>query len=109
LTMWFSQDVDADVQAIAEQVMGSLSSLLDNPMLRGMGGMGGGAGVLDSMQRDIASLNMPDGFPVQVISNDGGMQSTNTLRAIDQRASFGPSTWAAPEGYQKMQMPMIRR
>jgi hypothetical protein len=109
LTMWFSQDIDADVQAIAEQVMGSLSSLLDNPMLRGMGGMGGGTGVFDSMQRDIASLNMPDGFPVQVISNEGGMQSTNTLKAIDQGASFEPSTWAAPEGYQKMQMPMIRR
>jgi hypothetical protein len=110
MTMWFSQDVDADIQGIAEQVMDSLSSLLDNPMLRGMGGMGGGggAGVFDSVQRDFRSLNMPDGFPVQVISNEDGTRSTNTLKAIDQGASFGPETWTAPEGYQKMQMPMIR-
>ena len=45
--IWFSQDVDVDFRALAQQVMDSMSSLLDNPMMRGMGGMmppGGGPG-----------------------------------------------------------------
>lgn len=107
LTMWFSQELDADFRALVEQVMDSMSSLLNSPMLGRMGG-GRGAGVFGQIQAQMTSLDMPDGFPVQIISNAGGKQSTNTLRAIDQSADFGPETWEAPAGYSKMAMPFRR-
>jgi hypothetical protein len=108
LTMWFSPDVDADFRALAQQVMDSMSSLLNSPMLGGMGGGGGAAGVIGQIQAQMTATNMPDGFPVQIVSNAGGSQSTNTLLAIDQGASFGVDTWEPPAGYAKMDMPFIR-
>ena len=108
LTMWFSQEVDADFRGLVQQVMDSMSSLLNNPMLGGMGG-GGGGGVIGQIQAQMTAVNMPDGFPVQIVSNAGGMPSTSTLRAIDQSVSFGADTWEAPAGYSKMEMPFIRR
>lgn len=107
LTMWFSQEVDADFRALVGQVMGSMSSLFNSPMLGRMGG-GGAAGMLGQIQAQMTAVNMPDGFPVQIISSAGGMQSTNTLRVIDQNASFGPETWEAPAGYSKMAIPFRR-
>jgi len=54
------------------------------------------------------ATDLPDGFPVQIISDAGGSESTTTLRSIDQDASFGPETWQAPAGYSKVDMPFIR-
>lgn len=109
VTMWFSQDVDADFRALAEQMMSSLSSMLNNPMLQGMTGAGGGPSIIEQFQSQMSAVDIPDGFPVQVISNAGGSPSTTTLKSIDQNASFGPDTWQAPEGYTKMDLPFIRR
>lgn len=109
LTMWFSQEVDADFRALVGQVMDSMSTLLNSPMLGGMVvRSGGAAGVIGQIQAQMTAVNMPDGFPVQIISSAGGTLSTNTLRAIDQNADFGPETWEAPEGYSKMAMPFRR-
>ena len=107
--MWFSQDVNADFRSLAEQMVSSLSSILANPMMQGMTGGGGGANILDQIQSQMSAVDIPDGFPVQVVSGAGGAQSTNTLRAIDQNASFGPETWEAPAGYAKMDLPFRRR
>lgn len=106
--MWMSQDVDADFQTMAETLVESMSSMMDNPMMQ-MGG--GGGGISDAFAQVRAQMNateMPDGFPVQIISNAGGTQTTNTLRSIDQNAAFGPETWEAPAGYTKVDMPRIR-
>jgi hypothetical protein len=109
LTMWFSQDVDVDFRMLLEQAADSMSSFFDNPMFQmGGGGGAGGAEMFAEMRAQMAAADIPDGFPVQVISNSGGTESVNTLRAIDQNASFGADTWAAPEGYSKMEMPFIR-
>ena len=108
MIMWFSQDLDADFRAIAQQAVESMSSLFDNPMLRGMGGGGGGGGFMDQIEAQMNAANMPDGFPVQVISGSGGSQSVNTLKAIDQNANFEPTTWEAPEEYEKMTIPFRR-
>ena len=109
MTMWFSPDVDADFRQVAQQVIGSVASLLNSPMLRmGGGGGGGGQDLMNSIQAQLSSVDMPDGFPVQIVSNSGGVQAVNTLRAIDQSVSFEPSTWEAPEGYEKMQLPFRR-
>jgi len=102
MIMWMSQDVDADFSALVQQIMDSMSSLLNSPMMQ-MGG-GGGAGDFQDFQRQMASVDMPDGFPVQIVTGD----NTNTLLAIDQSASFGADTWEAPAGYTKMDMPFIR-
>ncbi len=107
--MWFSQDVDADFRSLAQQMVSSLSSIFSNPMMQGMAGGGGTAGILDQIRAQMSSVDIPDGFPVQVISDNGGTQSTNTLRGIDQNASFGPETWQAPAGYSKMDLPFRRR
>lgn len=106
--MWFSQDVDADFRTMAERLVESMSSLLDNPMMQ-MGG--GGNTMADNFSQFRAQMNatdLPDGFPVQIISDAGGSQTTNTLRSIDQNASFGPETWEPPAGYTKVDMPFIR-
>lgn len=107
--MWFSPDVGADFRTLAEQAMASMSSLLDNPMLQMGGGGGGTSEAIQQFKAQLAATDMPDGFPVQIISDAGGTQTTNTLRAIDQNASFGVDTWEAPAGYTKMDMPFIRR
>ena len=104
LTMWLSQDVDADFSTLVQQVMDSISSLLNSPMMQ----MGGGNSAEAIEEFRTMSMGMPDGFPVQVISNAGGTESTTTLQAIDQNASFGPETWEPPAGYTKMDMPFIR-
>jgi len=107
MTMWFSPDVDADFRSLAQQVVDSVSSLLNSPLAR-MGGAGGGAGIMQQIEAQMSAVDMPDGFPVQIISAAGGTTSTTTLRAIDLNPTFGPETWEAPAGYTKMDMPFIR-
>ncbi len=104
MVMWFSQDVGADFRALAEQVVTSMSSLLNSPM---MSMVGGGGGIFDEIEAQLGAVDMPDGFPVQIISG-GGSQSISTLKAIDQNATFDAATWEAPEGYTKMPMPFGR-
>ena len=109
-TMWFSQDVDADFQTMAQSLMESMSSLLDNPMLQ-MGGGGPGGSMSENIAQfraQMSAVDFPDGFPVQIITDQGGSTTTNTLRAIDQNRSFGAETWQAPEGYTKVDMPFVR-
>jgi len=108
--MWFSPDVGADFRQVAEQFINSMSSFLDNPMmgqLTGGGGMGS-QNLISTIQTQLEAADIPDGFPVQIISGAGGVESVNTLRAIDTSASFDASTWVAPEGYTKMEMPFRR-
>jgi hypothetical protein len=107
MIMWFSQDVDADFRSLAEQVVTSMSSLLNSPMLR-MGGGGGGGGIFGQIEAQLDAVDIPDGFPVQIISGSGGGQSISTLKAIDQNATFEAATWETPEGYTKMAMPFGR-
>ena len=109
MSMWFSQEVDADFRALVEQMVESMQSLLQNPMLQRMQGGGDNPmAMVNSIRAQLNAVEMPDGFPVQIVSNEGGSQSTNTLKAIEQGASFDASTWEAPAGYQKMQMPFRR-
>lgn len=105
VTMWLSMDVDADFRDVATQMMNSMSGLLNNPMLSRMGGGGSAGSLIDTVKAQLSATEMPDGFPVQIITDAGGSTSTITLRAINPNASFDASTWAAPEGYQKMTMP----
>jgi len=107
-TMWFSQDVDADFRTLGEQVMNSMSSLLDSPIMQMVGSGSGGGNMFDEIESQLNAVDMPDGFPVQIISGAGGRQSTITLKSINQEASFDAATWQAPEGYSKMAMPFGR-
>jgi outer membrane lipoprotein-sorting protein len=85
-----------------------MSSFLESPMMQMAGGGAGAANPLAEFQAQMSAVDFPDGFPVQVITNDGGSQTTATLKAIDQNASFGADTWEPPAGYTKMDMPFIR-
>ena len=107
MIMWFSQDVGADFRGLAGQVVRSMSSLLTSPILR-MGGGGSGGGIFGQIEAQLDAVDMPDGFPVQIISGSGGGQSISTLKAIDQNATFDAATWEVPEGYTKMAMPFGR-
>ena len=93
VTMWFSMDVGADFRDVATQMMDSMSGLLNNPMISRMGGGGGGGGLIDTVKAQLRASEMPDGFPVQIITDAGGSTSTITLRAINPNASFDASTW----------------
>ena len=109
MIMWFSQDVGADFRALAQQVIESMSSLLGNPMMQGMTGGGGGGNFMEKIEAQLSGADMPDGFPVQIINDVGsGQESTSTLKAIDQNATFDAVTWEAPAGYTKMAMPFGR-
>ncbi len=108
--MWFSQDVDGDFRALAEQLVASMSAIFGNPMMQRMTGGGRSpASILNQVRSQMSAVEIPDGFPVQIVSDTGGDESITTLKAIDQNASFGPDTWEAPAGYTKMDMPFIRR
>ncbi len=104
MIMWFSQDVDADFRSLAEQVVTSMSALLNSPIMSMVGG--GGGGIFGEIEAQLNAVDMPDGFPVQIITGAG--QSINTLKAIDQNATFDAATWEAPAGYTKMAMPFGR-
>ena len=109
MIMWFSQDVGADFRTLAQQVIESMSSLLGNPMMQGMTGGGGGGNFMEKIEAQLSGADMPDGFPVQIINDVGsGQESTSTLKAIDQNATFDAVTWEAPAGYTKMAMPFGR-
>ena len=107
--MWFSQDVGADFRTLAEQILTSMSPLLNSPIMS-MISMAGGSdpGLFDEIQAQLEAVDMPDGFPVQIISSADGMERTSTLKAIDQDATFDTATWEPPEGYTKMRMPFGR-
>ncbi len=105
VTMWFSMDVDADFRDVATQMMDSMGGLLNDPMISRMGGGGGGGSLIDTVKAQLGAAEMPDGFPVQIITDAGGSTNTTTLRAIDSSASFDAVTWTPPEGYQKMTLP----
>ena len=107
--MWFSQDVGADFRTLAEQILTSMSSLLNSPIMSMISMTGGSdAGLFDEIQAQLEAVDMPDGFPVQIISSADGMERTSTLKAIDQDATFDTATWEPPEGYTKMRMPFGR-
>lgn len=107
--MWFSQDVGADFRTLAEQILTSMSSLLNSPIMSMISMAGGSdAGLFDEIQAQLEAVDMPDGFPVQIISSADGMERTSTLKAIDQDATFDTATWEPPEGYTKMRMPFGR-
>ena len=107
--MWFSQDLEADFRTLAEQILASMASLLNSPIMS-MISMAGGSdpGLFDEIQAQLEAVDMPDGFPVQIISSADGMERTSTLKAIDQDATFDTATWEPPEGYTKMRMPFGR-
>jgi len=107
MTMWMSQDVDADFATLMQQLAASMASFLDSPMMQMAGGQGG-MNPLEEFQAQIGAADFPDGFPVQVITDAGGSPTTATLVAINQNASFGAETWEPPAGYTKMDMPFIR-
>jgi hypothetical protein len=109
MSMWFSLDIVADFHALGEQVVTSMSSLLNSPIMSMVSMVGGGESVLfDEIQAQLSVADVPDGFPVQIISNSDGMENTSTLKAIDQNATFDSAIWEAPEGYAKMRMPFGR-
>ena len=107
--MWFSQDLEADFRTLAEQILASMASLLNSPIMS-MISMTGGSdpGLFDEIEAQLETVDMPDGFPVQIISSADGMERTSTLKAIDQDVTFDTVTWEPPEGYTKMRMPFGR-
>ena len=107
--MWFSQDLEADFRTLAEQILASMASLLNSPIMS-MISMTGGSdpGLFDEIEAQLETVDMPDGFPVQIISSANGMERTITLKALAQDVTFDTATWDPPEGYTKMRMPFSR-
>lgn len=105
--MWFSEDIDVDVLAFATQVAEAMQSF-NNPMMQRMNqGQGINLGMLGAMREGLVDLELPDGFPVQIISQDDGQTTTMTLTAVDQGPQ-DPANFQPPADYQRMEMPFIR-
>lgn len=110
-TIWFSEDVDLDLMTFLTQMTRSVEAFA-SPMMQGMGrGGGGGAaelGMLGAMRDQLGQMDLPAGFPVQIISVEDGETNTMTLTRAEQ-GPMTPDTFQPPSGYQEMRMPGIRR
>lgn len=111
MTVWMSEDVDVDLVTFVTQMAAAMEAFT-GPMIQGMAGGGGGGapelGMLGSLRDQITEVDLPEGFPVQVITVDQGETSTMTLTQAEQ-GSLGADTFQPPSGYQEMQMPGMRR
>lgn len=101
--MWFSEDIDVDLKSVLDQVMESMESL-NNPMMQRMGGDMSDAGMIETMNERWDEMDVPAGFPVQIVTTEGGSTNTVTVTTVEQGA-LDSSVFQAPAGYQKMQMP----
>jgi len=108
-TVWFSEDVDVDLVTFLRQMAASMESFT-SPMMQGMGRGASGAelGMLGALHDQIGQMDLPTGFPVQIINVEQGETNTITLTGAEQ-GPMSPDTFAPPSGYQEMRMPGIRR
>lgn len=108
-TIWFSEDVDIDLLAFLQQLTASMESF-SSPLMQGMGRGAAGAelGMLGALHDQITQMDLPSGFPVQIISTEDGETQTMTLTEAEQ-GPMEPSTFQPPASYQEMRMPGIRR
>jgi len=102
-TVWIASDLDSGLFELFSR-MGDALQALQMPMLGG--GMGGPQQQLMRYRQMRDAAGLPDGGVVRVDAEDANGTTTITLQALDE-APFAGDPFAAPAGYQKMEMPNI--
>ncbi|MFQ5744028.1 MAG: hypothetical protein ACE5HV_10620 [Acidobacteriota bacterium] len=95
-TIWFSEDVDADLRRVIEDLSSSVEAL-NNPALSRFGGGIPSGELIMAMKEKIDEMELPAGFPVQIVV-DSDRTTTVNLKAIEQ-GPIDSSTFQPPEGY----------
>lgn len=101
---WFTTDTGADLHPVLEQLVAAIDALNTPALQRISGGIPDG-GLVGAMNERWDEMNVPSGFPVEIITSEGGTTTTITVISVEQgvldAADFEP-----PAGYQKMQIPI---
>jgi hypothetical protein len=101
--MWIAPSLEGGLFELFSQ-MGDALEALQMPMLGG--GMGGPQQQLMRYRQMREAAGLPDGGVVRMNTTDENGDTTITLQAMDQSA-FDGNPFAAPAGYEKMQMPNL--
>jgi hypothetical protein len=100
-TFWIAPDLDVGLFELFAR-MGDALEAMQMPM------MGGGAGGAQSQVLRYTQMKnaagLPEGGVVRLNMNDASGVSTITLASLDE-GPFGEDPFAAPAGYEQMQMP----
>jgi hypothetical protein len=105
-TFWFSEETGADLHLLVEQLVAAVDTLNTPALQRISGGMPDG-GLVAQMNEGWDEMNVPPGFPVEIITSEGGTMTTITVISVQQGA-LDPTDFEPPAGYQKMQIPIRR-
>jgi hypothetical protein len=103
---WFSEETGADLHPMVEQLVAAIDALNTSALQRISGGMPDG-GLVAQMNEGWDEMNVPPGFPVEIITSEGGTMTTITVISVEQGA-LDPVDFEPPDGYQKMQLPIRR-
>jgi hypothetical protein len=100
--LWLTTQTDTGLF----EAFGAMSSAMANMRMPGMMQQGNDpAAELRQYMGMAQAMGLPDGRVIRVV--DVANDVRITLTGVEQ-GPFGPETWAAPEGYTKQSMPMMR-
>lgn len=103
---WFSQDAGAELRPVVEQLVAAIDALNTPALRRISGGMPDG-GLVAHLNASWDEMGVPPGFPVEIVTSEGGTLTTITVVSIEQGA-LDAADFEPPDGYQRMQMPIRR-
>jgi hypothetical protein len=106
VTFWFSEETGAELHPMVEQLVAAIDALNSSALQRISGGMPDG-GLVAQMNEGWDEMNVPPGFPVEIITSEGGTVTTITVISVEQ-GPLAAAEFEPPAGYQKMQMPIRR-
>lgn len=101
---WFTTDTGADLRPVLEQLVGAIDAL-NTPALQSISGGMPDGGMVGAMDERWEEMNVPPGFPVEIITNEGGSPMTITMTSVEQGV-FDAADFEPPADYQKMQIPI---
>ena len=103
---WFTTETGAELRPVLEQLVAAIDAL-NTPALQSISGGMPDGGLVAAMDERWDEMNVPPGFPVEIITSEGGTNTTITVVSVEQGA-LDASEFEAPAGYQKMNMPVRR-
>ena len=101
---WFTTDTGAELHPVLEQLVAAIDAL-NTPALQSISGGMPDGGLVGAMNERWDEMNVPPGFPVEIITSEGGTNTTITVTSIEQGA-LDAADFEPPAGYQKMQIPI---
>ena len=104
VVFWFTEEAGAELQPMVEQLVAAIDAL-NTPSMQKIGGGMPDGGLVAQMNEGWDEMNVPPGFPVEIITSEGGTTTTITIVSVEQGA-LDPTDFEAPAGYQKMNMPV---